>query len=190
MNVPQHHDPIARLALFALVAVLAGALFVPAQPVTTAAAQPIVILSTVTPAIVPLASEVMPTAAPVEAAPTALPIIPAVEVARIYPATATPISTEPPPPAIEVASAPETAPAAPPPIDAALNDPAQNGGSIPDPACPFPIRNGVCGDGNPAPPAQTEFGSKPGRDIPPKPTAAPLPGGGAILSPGKTKAQP
>lgn len=182
MNVPQHHDPIARLALLALVAVLAGALFVPAQPVTTAQAQ-IVILSTVTPAIVPLASEVMPTAAPVEAAPTALPIITAVEVARIYPATATPISTEPPPPAIEVASAPETAPAAPPPIDAALNDPAQNGGSIPDLACPFPIRNGVCGDGNPAPPAQTEFGSKPGRDIPPKVDrlkAIDLPNGGAI----------
>ena len=47
-------------------------------------------------------------------------------------------------------TAPETAPAAPPPIDAALNDPAQNGGSIPDPGCPFPIVNGVCGNGGSA----------------------------------------
>ena len=84
---------------------------------------------------------------------------------------------------VEVAAPATYAPAqeAPQPQPDALNDPAQNGGSVAAPGCPFPVVNGVCGDGAPAPQADegaTE-GTHAGRALPGKPQI--IPGGIVIL---------
>lgn len=165
MQIPQHSDPIARFALLALVAVLAAALFVPAQPAPVAQAhapQP-------SPAIIIVRETVMPpTPVPVQA--IVAPATPT-EAPTAVPTEAPPAPTDPPAP-IQVDAAPQTADAAPPPIDAAANDPALNGGTVPEPGCPLPVVNGQCANGSQAPKADPAFGSKAHtRDLPPKPTA-------------------
>ena len=85
------------------------------------------------------------------------------------------------PPAESAAPATYAPQGAPQPQPDALNDPAQNGGSVAAPGCPFPVVNGVCGDGAPAPQADegaTE-GTHAGRALPGKPLT--LPGGIVIL---------
>lgn len=126
---------------------------------------PIVVIMQATPALAEVAPTAQPTAEPVaqQAAPT--PQI--VYVERV----------------VEVAAPATYAPAqeAPQPQPDALNDPAQNGGSVAAPGCPFPVVNGVCGDGAPAPQADegaTE-GTHAGRALPGKPQI--IPGGIVIL---------
>ena len=130
----QHSDPIARLALFGLLAIVCIAFIAPgvqasapAQVVTTP--QPIVVfqVATPTPALV----------APVE--------VPAI----IMQPTPT---DRPAPVVIEQSPAVDQAPPPPAPVEA-LNDPAQNGGNIAPEGCAFPIVNDVCGGGNAAPAA-------------------------------------
>jgi len=79
-----------------------------------------------------------PTMTPV---PTAAPVV--------LPAVAPVVQSAPD--TVSVMDAPQaqqnTVPAIIPEDIAALNDPAQNGNSLAPPGCPFPIINGVCGNG-------------------------------------------
>ena len=128
---------------------------------------PVVVIMRATPAL----AEVAAPAAPVVLAPqpTAAPQI--IYVDRVVAA----------PPAESAAPATYAPQGAPQPQPDALNDPAQNGGSVAAPGCPFPVVNGVCGDGAPAPQADegaTE-GTHAGRALPGKPQI--IPGGIVIL---------
>lgn len=120
---------------------------------------PVVVIMRATPALAEVAPTAQPTAEPVaqQAAPT--PQI--VYVDRVVAA----------PPAESAAPA-TYAPAQEAPQPDALNDPAQNGGSVAAPGCPFPVVNGVCGNGASAAEADegaAEEGTHAGRALPGKP---------------------
>lgn len=174
LTIPTRNDPIARFAVFALLALALYASFAPARP--DVQAQDIIIMATPTPALPTPALALDP--AIVFSLPTPLP-------APEWPTTAQePFSgTE--------ASGGGDYIAAPTPDMAAmhaesievLNDPAQNGGSIAPAGCPFPIINGVCANGLLAkdiPDSDPVFGSKSTADPGPAPThggkARPMPG--------------
>lgn len=93
-----------------------------------------------------VSDQLAPTATAVPLEPTPEPVItfptePAQEVPAVGyepPAAPNPIFVETPPTPDPFATAP---------IDPVLNDPAQNGGNVADPGCPFPVLNGVCANG-------------------------------------------
>ena len=129
---------------------------------------PVVVIMRATPAL----AEVAAPAAPVVLAPqpTAAPQI--IYVDRVVAA----------PPAESAAPATYAPQGAPQPQPDALNDPAQNGGSVAAPGCPFPVVNGVCGNGASAAEADegaAEEGTHAGRALPGKPQI--IPGGIVIL---------
>lgn len=84
---------------------------------------------------------------------------------------------QPPPPA-------EVIPTAAPVVEAAPPQPAPDTGNVARDGCPFPVINGVCGDGSTAPKV-TEEGARhsPERHIPDKPVE--LPGGVLIVPTGQ-----
>ena len=162
-------DPLAVLSMavavpIVLIAIVRGlVLALPAAPLAAAPLplQPIILIATPTPA--PFVQTIAAPPAPIEA--------PAVAPA--------PIEVAPVPQPIEVAPMAELPPPAPEPepepamiygtkaelpterMDA-LNDPTQNGGNLAPSGCPFPIVNGMCGNGQPAP-KERSFGSKESR---------------------------
>ena len=105
---------------------------------------PIVVIMRATPAL----AQVEPTAEPVVLAPQPPAAPQIIYVDRVVAA-----------PPVEVAAPATYAPAqeAPQPQPDALNDPAQNGGSVAPAGCPFPVVNGVCGNGAAA--AQADEGA-------------------------------
>ena len=112
----------------------------PALAIATQA--PIILVATPTPGMAPI-----PAIAPAQAAPTMPPLEP-----EVAPA---PVLVDPEPPAVpEPTLSPERAAAD------TLNDPALNGGNIAPAGCPFPIINGVCGNGLPVPADDAGFGEK------------------------------
>lgn len=168
LTIPTRNDPIARFAVFTLLALALWASFAPARPEVQA--QGIIILdATPTPALPTPALALDP--AIVFNLPTPLP-------APEWPTTAPDAA-----PATEASGGGDYI-AAPTPDMAAmhaesievLNDPAQNGGNVAPEGCPFPIINGVCANGllaKDVPEGDSAFGSKSTAD----PGTAPAHGG-------------
>ena len=160
-------DPLALLGMtvavpIVLIAIVRGiVLALPAAPIAAAPLppRPIILIATPTPA--PFVQTIADPPAPIEA--------PAVEIAPA------PIEVAPSPPPIELPPPVFEPVPEPPPAEIeamhgmkaelptermdALNDPTRNGGNIAPAGCPFPIVNGMCGNGQRAP-KDRNFGSK------------------------------
>lgn len=139
------NDTLARYAVYALcaLALWAGVRQLE-RPATSAQAQDIIIMATLTPAL--------PTPAPTAPAftliaPTPAPTPPPDQIGEAPPAPA-PLSAPPEDNSGMIADTPPP-PAVDTPIDAQIevNDPNQNGGNIAPEGCPFPIINGRCANG-------------------------------------------
>lgn len=133
-TMPTKHEyaalaALALLAAFVLVWTWQTPQLAPAarvMPLPTAYVAPPPTLAPPLPTMTPAptaAPVVLPVIAPVQSAPSTLSVMDA-------------------PPAQQ-----DTAPAIIPEDLVQLNDPAQNGNSVAPPGCPFPIINGICGNG-------------------------------------------
>lgn len=151
-----HYPSLAGVGL-----ILAALSYAALAPLAQAAPPTIVIVQA-TPAL----AQVAPTAAPI-ALEQATPETKIIYVDRVVevpaPAAAAPATYAPP---VEQEA---------PPATDTLNDPATNGGSTAAPGCPFPVVNGVCGNGAPAAPAEegAQEGTHAGRRLPDKPDCLP-----------------
>jgi hypothetical protein len=140
-------DPIARLCIFALLFLAFYANVATISPQAAKADAQIIILdSTPTPALPTPALAVMDVAPAAPAPPEGIPA------AAPAPIAADPVSLDAAPQIAPHNGAGEAAPIMQatieqPQIDAALNDPALNGGNVAPEGCPFPIINGVCANG-------------------------------------------
>src|SRR5580765_8526063 len=142
-----HNDPLARYAVYALMALAlwAGVRSLERAPDPAQAQGPIILATPALPTAIPEAPAIM------LIAPTLIPPPGAVPAAAPAP--------ESPPPAQDVAApeiaaqiaaqtvAPVQATEESPAIDTALNNPDLNGGNVAPEGCPFPIVNGVCANG-------------------------------------------
>jgi len=147
-----HNDPLARYAVYALMALAlwAGVRSLERAPDPVQAQGPIIFATPALPTGIPADP---PAPAIMLIAPTPIPLPEGATAAAPAPSS---------PPLVQNDAAPENAAqidageAAPPilqateespAIDAALNDPNLNGGNVAPEGCPFPIINGVCANG-------------------------------------------